>query len=68
MVTRAAFEKLIADTDSYKKMNVPDWKVRDLRRKFKENNITLDKMEELLLKSGWKKKPEKWSKGKSPAN
>lgn len=68
METKEAFLKLIANKDSFKKMNMPEWKVRDLRRRVKENNITIDKMEDILIQNGWHKKPEKWSKRKSPAN
>lgn len=60
MTTKEAFEKLLDDSNTAIKLKVLQSTVRTWRARLNANKMSLDKMEELLLKSGATKKPEIW--------
>lgn len=62
MTTKEAFEKLIFARGCYKKLGIEQKTVGALRNNFKKGKVSLDRMEELLLKAGYIKKPEVWKK------
>lgn len=56
MTTREAFLKLIQTRGIHHKLGISS----GLVRKYRVQNPSIEKMEELLIKAGWKKKPEVW--------
>ena len=60
MTTREAFKHLISERGFYKKVEgLSESNARQIRKNFQEGKITIDKMEEILEKAGFKVKQEK---------
>lgn len=57
MTTKEAFKKLINIRAVHRSLGISSTLVRDYRRR----EPSIEKMEELLLKAGWTKKPEVWA-------
>lgn len=66
MTTKEAFNKLLTqlkkvkDNPVFEKLGYPPQTVRSWKWRKRDGKITLDKMEEILKKAGWKKTPESW--------
>lgn len=60
MTTKEAFETLLDSPDLHIKLKVGQSTVRTWRTRLNANKMSLDKMEELLKKTGAKKEPENW--------
>ena len=63
MTTKQAFDKLLSLPNWYLSLGVNPSTARSLKMNLKRNLVSDAKMQELLLKSGAKKKPEVWSWG-----
>lgn len=64
LTTEEAFNQLIHEKAVWNKLQIPEGTVMALRNRFKNKKISLDKMEEILIKAGWKVKQEKLWKEK----
>lgn len=63
MTTREAFEQLIRQRAWYKDLEISEPAAGALKDNFKKGKITIDKMEEVLVKAGFTVKQEKlWQK------
>lgn len=63
MKTREAFEQLIMHRGWHKDLDITDATAWSLKHNFKNGTITIDKMEEILNKAGFKIIQEKlWAK------
>ena len=60
MTTKEAFIKLLDSSVINVKLDVGISTIRTWKTRLKANKMSLDKMEEMLLKSGAKKIPEHW--------
>lgn len=61
MTTKDAFKKLLSDTDSLSKLDLNPNTMRTIKKRLKDGKlISIEKMESMLLKAGFKKTPEKW--------
>lgn len=62
MTTKQAFKTLLETDSKLKKLNINPSTLRTLKKRARDNKLISEKkMEELLLKSGAKKIPEKWT-------
>lgn len=59
MTTYEAFEQIIEDRDKLKKIGLNKSTVRSLRKRYYENKLTIDKIEEILILAGARVKQEK---------
>lgn len=64
MTTREAFEAMISTKGIHKKLGIEAKQKAVLKNRFNTDQMTLDKMEELLLIAGWSKVPEYWHRPK----
>lgn len=63
MTTKEAFAALIKKKNWWEGIGVTSSAAYNFRNRLKENKpISLEKMEEILIKAGFKKIPEKWHK------
>lgn len=63
MTTREAFEQLTKQRGWYKELGIPEGTASALKNHYKTGKISLDKMEEILEKAGFKVVQEKlWEK------
>lgn len=63
MTTREAFEQLIRQRAWYVDLEISETTATNLKANFKKGKISLDKMEEILTRAGFKVKQEKlWEK------
>ncbi len=62
MTTKQAFKTLLETPSKLEKLNLNPSTLRTLKKRVRDNKLISEKkMEELLLKSGSKKIPEKWT-------
>lgn len=62
MTTKEAFKSLLEHPSKVDKLNLNPNTIRTLKKRVRDNKLISEKkMEELLLKSGAKKIPEKWT-------
>jgi len=62
MTTKQAFKTLLENASKLEKLNFNPSTLRTLKKRVRDNKLISEKkMEELLLKSGAKKIPEKWT-------
>ena len=62
MTTKEAFKTLLENPSKVDKLNLNPSTIRALRKRVRDNKLISEKkMDELLLKSGAKKVPEKWT-------
>ncbi len=62
MTTKQAFKTLLETPSKLEKLNLNPSTLRTLKKRVRDNKLISEKkMEELLLKSGAKKIPEKWT-------
>jgi hypothetical protein len=65
MTTKEAFIRLLDSPELIEKLNLNANTLRTIRKRVKDKKlISVDKMEELLLKAGATKKPEAWKLSK----
>lgn len=63
MTTREAFEQLIARRAWYKDLDITVSSAWSIKNNFKKGLVTIDKMEEVLMKAGFTVKQDKlWQK------
>lgn len=63
MTTKEAFKELIDERGAYKTLGIPNSTLRSLRDNFKKGKVSIEKMEALLEKAGYKVIQEKlWEK------
>lgn len=63
MTTKEAFEQLIARRAWHKDLDITDSSAWSIKNNFKKGLVTIDKMEEVLMKAGFTVKQEKlWEK------
>lgn len=61
MTTKEAFTKLLESPDVIKGLDINPSTVRTLRQRLKEGKgISIEKMEDILIKAGAVKRPENW--------
>jgi hypothetical protein len=65
MTTEKAFAKLITNLKELDKAGINRASARTWRARLISGTLSLDVMEDALLKAGYKKKPEKWVKKKA---
>lgn len=59
MTTREAFEQLTKQRGWYKELDIPEGTASALKNHFKTGKITIDKMEEILERAGYRVIQEK---------
>lgn len=59
MTTKEAFEKLIGERGWYTALGLGDSTARSYAKRFRENKLPAEKIEEILEKAGFKVKQEK---------
>lgn len=61
MTTKEAFKLLLTDKEWWIRIGLNQNTAYSINKRAKEGkHISLEKMEEILIKAGWKKKPESW--------
>lgn len=59
MTTHEAFKSLVSQRGWYTILNIPDNTARSYAKRFRENKLPIEKIEEILQKAGYKVKQEK---------
>lgn len=59
MTTKEAFQYILDNKEILDRLQINQSTVRTLRKRFKEGNLTIDKLEEIIEAAGGKVKQEK---------
>jgi len=62
MTTRQAFQLMINEKGIQELLSITAQQLYTIRRDLKRNKVSLDLMEDLLIRAGWTKEPEQWKK------